>query len=259
MISRYNAAVNGTWISEISDSIVVVDISEDHAEQEISYTPYAERDGSRFIRQRRNSLSVSVLFTVMEQDVERRKDIISRVQTWAAGTPGNLIRVEINDRPGQFLFARCTEFPSVASAHKWQEQLRVQFAAYERPYWLDSIPSSATVSGSVGTMFVPGAGETLCEVSVENVGSNAVTTIRMTVGETSITVSSLNLSTGRSLVLVYDDYGRLSIKSGVTDALARRTPESADDLIAVCGKNNVIGVSSDGSVRATFKARGVYP
>ena len=258
MISRYNAAVDGTWLSEISDRVVITDVIEQPAAGRVETAGRAVGNGSRFIRSLRESLSVEIAFVIFEQDVARRKEILSRVQAWAAGEPEQLVRLETNDRPAQFLYARCTELPAADSAMRWLNELRVTFTAFERPYWIGADVETATITSS-GSLYVPGTGRALCEAEIVNAGTGAITTVTVVAADTSITVSGLNLAAGRSLAISYDAYGRIAIKSGNTDALARRTPESSDDLLVTCGKSNDISVSTDGTAKATFKARGMYP
>lgn len=253
MIGRYDAAVGGTWLSEISEQIIVTDIREEEAKSRISTANRAIGDGLRFIRRQRQSVGVSISFVIWEQDTERRKDILSRVQAWANGA--GIQQLQISDRRGQFLLVRCTEPPSMASTANWQDEIRMLFTAYELPIWQDSEQARATITGT-GTLFVPGSGETLVDVEITNNGgtANAVT---VSCGEDSMTFSGISLGKGQTLSISHDERGLLSAKIGSASVLANRTAESADDLTAVCGAYNHITVSG-GTLSAVFKARGVY-
>ena len=256
MIGRYDAAINGTWLSEIGDSVVITDISEREAKTRISTAEKAIGNGLRFIRRQRESLSVSISFVIFEQDVERRKDILMRVQSWAAAVSGSVSRLEINDRRGQYLLVRYAELPAMASAMNYQDEMTVVFTAYELPYWMDQHPSKATITKD-GSLFVPGIGETLVDAEITNTGSGTITSLTVACGETSLSFSGLSLGNGQTLSIAHDELGILSAKIGSTSVLANRTAESDDELVAVCGVYNPISVSG-GTVSAVFKARGVY-
>lgn len=256
MITRYDAAIGGTWLSEISDSILVTDIREDPAKTKTVTAEKAVSSGMRFVRQLRQSLSVTVLFVIWEQDVERRKEILQRVQAWTAGTPDGPARLEVNDRRGQRLLVRCTQLPVVSSALNWQEEFQAVFTAYELPFWMDDEYSRATITSS-GSLFVPGVGETLVDVDVTNNGNSAITALTLACGDTSFAFSGISLAKGQTLSISHDERGLLSIKIGSTSVMPNRTADSDDELVAMCGAYNIIAVSG-GNVSAVFKARGVY-
>lgn len=254
MISRFDAAINGTWISEVDDSIIVTDVKEEKPRTRANTAEKAVGAGSRFIRNERESASVGVSFVIWEQDVQRRKEILQRVQEWAGAS--DVSHLEINDRAGQRLCVRCTEMPSMASSLNWQEQMHAVFTAYELPFWQDSEPSRAVITAN-GSLFVPGMGESLCDVEVTNNGSGAITTLTLVCGNTKLVFAGISLAAGKTLALSHDDLGLLSARIGNTSVLNKRTAESDDDLIAMCGQYNTITVSG-GTVSAVFKARGVY-
>lgn len=254
MISRFDVAINGTWLSEVDDSIIVTDVKEEKPRTSTNTAEKAVGAGSRFIRHERESMSVSVSFVIWEQDVHRRKEIMQRVQEWTGASGVN--HLEINDRAGQRLCVRCTELPSMPSALNWQEQMQAVFTAYEMPFWQDITPSRETITAN-GSLFVPGMGEAMCDVEVTNKGSGAITTLTLVCGDTKLVFSGISLAAGKTLELSHDDLGLLSAKIGNTSVLNKRTAESDDDLIAMCGQYNTITVSG-GTVSAVFKARGVY-
>lgn len=255
MRTRYDAAINGTWLSELSDSIVVTDIREQEAKSRVSTAERLLMDGVRYIRSQRQTLSVVIAFVIWEQDVERRKEIMQRVQAWAMSN-GDPVRLETNDRDGQMLSVRCSAPPSLASALKWQEELAVTFTAYEMPFWRDLAYSKTTITAN-GTLYVPGMGETVVDAEITNTGSSTITALTLTCGETAFAFSGLTFGAGQKLVIAHDDVGVLSAKIGDTSVLANRTVESDDELVALCNAYNSISVSG-GTVSAVFKARGVY-
>lgn len=256
MIGYHDAAINGTWISEIDDRIVVVDVLGEEPQNRVLTMQRAHNHGLRYIRTMRESLSATIRFAIWEQDVAIRNDILRRVQQWAAAAMNDVAVLEINDRRGQQLYVRASEIP-VGGAAKWSETLDVVFTAFELPYWMDAEFTTIRVS-SKGRFFVPGFGEAFCEAELTNAGSETITTATLSVGDAFITFEAINLEPAGKLVISYDRMGRMSARIGETSILANRTPQSADDLIVLCGAQNTVEVQANGSVSAVFKARGVY-
>lgn len=256
MIGRYDAAINSTWLSEIDDRIVVVDVLDGAPKTRVVTSSAPSALGTRYIRTLRENLSVTIQFAIWEQDVELRKELLMRIQCWAADAINGVARLEISDRRRQQLYVRASEIPSIGSA-AWTGKLSMVFTAYEMPYWMD-IEYVKTETAESGALFVPGLGEAFCEAEATNTGMDPVTALILSVGGTSFAFSGLNLAPGEKLIVSYDHFARVSARIGETSVLANRTPESDDDLIALCGAYNQVAVSSDGSVSAVFKARGVY-
>lgn len=256
MIGRYDAAINGTWLSEIDDRIVVVDVLDDAPKNRVVTVERSGGSGLRYVRTQRESLTVTIQFVIWEQDVDLRKDLLLRVQRWAADAVNDVARLEINDRRGQLLYVRASEIPSVGSA-KWTDSISMAFTAYEMPYWMDAEYAKTEVTES-GMLFVPGFGLAFCEAEAANTGAETVTSVTLSVGDTSITFEGLSLAAGEKLAISYDRYGRMHALIGEASVLPNRTPASSDDLVVLCGAQNSVSVQSAGSVSVVFKARGVY-
>lgn len=256
MIGRYDAAINGTWLSEIDDRIVVVDVLDDAAKNRVVTVERSSGSGLRYVRTQRESLTVTIQFVIWEQDVDLRKELLLRVQRWAADSVGDVARLEINDRRGQLMYVRASEIPSVGSA-KWTDSLSMSFTAYEMPYWMDAEYAKVEVTEG-GWLFAPGFGHAFCETEATNTGEDPVTAVTLSTGDTSITFEGLSLAPGEKLVVSYDRYGRMHAMIGDASVLPNRTPASSDDLVVLCGARNSVSVQSDGSMSVVFKARGVY-
>lgn len=257
MMTRYDAAVNGAWLGELDhlDRLIVKDIQEEAPRTRATTLRRPATAGLLLLKHQRETLRVAVTFVVWEQDVEMRKELVQRVNEWAMAQ--EIVMLEINDRPGEMLFARVLEPAVVPSALKWTEEITIVFTAYEMPFWQDVEPSQVTTQGKA-SLYVNGIGETLCDAYIKNSGSSAVTDVTVLGGETSIRFQGISLPAGETLAITHDNRGFISAKIGGTSVLIHRTAESDDDLFLKCGQNNALSVSSNGTVTATFKARGVY-
>ena len=250
-LTRYDCALDGVPLREVSDAICITDISEQEPEEELTVIPWTVRMGSSRVRRKRNSLTVVISFVITAQDVPKRKAVCQAAQAWARSGAS----LTINDRPGQRLSVVCEELPRLLSAQNWQHVIQMQFTAYALPYWEDTDATAVTTSNSA-TMFVPGNAEnTLANVRVVNNGSSAVTAVTVTAGGSKMTFSGISLPVGAALEIGHTEDGLLYARIGETSVLSKRTADSSDDLLVPCGENFPVSVST-GS--ATFRARGLY-
>ena len=151
----------------------------------------------------------------------------------------------------------CEQKPYIASVLKWTEPLTVVFSAYNIPYWQNENVDSTSLSGvsASGILYVYGnAPETV--VSAIVTAQATLKRIVLTVEDTAMTISGINVAKGRSLILSYTDDGIQQIVYNGASMLAYRT--GADDLIAKCGQNNNVSFNADAQCRVEFTARGLW-
>lgn len=253
MLTYFDAAIGGEWMSSLDENLLVIDVQESEKKGVATADrPFA--DGQRFIRSQRKTLSVTVRFVIAEVDPSRRAYVLQLVQAWAQ--KGG--RLEVNYRENQYLMARCDALPSIASANEWTGEMNVVFTAYECPFWLSHDEASVSITSS-GSISPGGVYDRIpCNVKVTNKGNAPVTQVTVTANQTRMTFEGISLPVDASLEITHDARGVLSARIGEASVLASRTENSSDDLFVSGGTNNSISVSGNGSVTATFKARGVY-
>lgn len=253
MLSYFNAAVNGQWLSEIDENVYVIDIR-DHPKEQMESTARTMASGSRFIRQTRKSLSVVISFYITERDPKRRMEILQYVQEWAMSGG----RLEVDYRAGQFLNVVCETPPVITSANDWKELLTVTFTALEFPYWIDQSRAEITTTGKSSMRPYGLYNRAPCDVVVTNKGSTPVTDLTVEAGETSISFSDISIPAGGKLELTHSEKGVLAARIGDQSVLSKRTDTSSDDLLVAGGRENAISVWANQPVSAVFKAWGVY-
>ena len=252
MKSRYEAYMDGIALSSIHPGILITDIAHTISSPKRQLQSFANRNGLQIVSTTSESTGVEIMFELRLYKMQDRQVALQKIQQWARGSI-----LETNDREGQRLNVVCENFPSIGSAMGWNDALSVGFMAYEKPFWESKSFYSASMSGSdsEGVLYVPGtAGNTLAECIIEP--SQTIDELTVTVANTFIKLTGLN--TDQEIRIGYDSHGNQYIKAGDTSILAKRTPASSDDLIAVCGEKNAISVSADASVFATVKARGLW-
>lgn len=253
MISRYSVSLNGISLETLHDSILILDVSYAAPTHTYSRIKSAKREGSRVYNNYKEKAMVTISFAIRAYDIARRQNVCQTVCKWAknGGT------LEINDRVGQILKCVCETLPSVTSVKKWTDTFTIVFIAYNTPYWQEKTKSMLTLTGTTGNglLYVPGsAPNTVVEVVATPIAT--LTSLALTVAGKTITLSGIEVASGKNIVIGYDDEMIQSIKADGTSIMSKRT--GADDLMAECGTYNTVSFTADASCSVTFSARGLW-
>lgn len=241
MQTRYGVWLDGQPMDGLDPSIYITDIQEQAPQMNIMTVARAKGDGLFVTRRARERLSVVVRFAIREYDTARRKGVMQQVIAWAK--TGKYLA--ISDRPGQRLRVEVDAMPTITSALKWTQELSITFAAYALPCWQDEYPLTMPVSGE-RTGYVSGdAFMSLVDATITPDGD----TVTVRAGNSSITLEGVS----GEVEISHGDDGILRITSGGASILAKRTPDSSDDLFAVPGQINHFAVEGG---EAVFRVRG---
>lgn len=251
---RFDAAINGVSLSGLDPYIMLADIDERPPEYRQELAARAIRSGQRINARMRLSLTVALKIHITTPSILTRSHVMQRLAEWV-GDGGWLT---INTRPGQRLYVYPDPMPALGSHLAWTDEIEVTLTAYERPYWEQAFPTVAVIVDNgvltpTGTM-----PEAYVEVDVINNGDGNLTTLTATCATTHIKLEGLAVPPGEHVRISYTDKDVLTITAAGASALANRTAESHDDLIAHVRKSNDISVTADQAVSATFMARGRY-
>ena len=96
------------------------------------------------------------------------------------------------------------------------------------------------------------------EAIVKNTGSGAISSVRLTSGDTSMTFNGRALGAGQSMTIAHDVRGLLTARIGSASVLDKRTAASSDELELDPGKNAALSVTTNGTASTTFEVRGRY-
>lgn len=254
MLLRFDAYLSGVSFAQLDPAIILRDIEEMRPDEEREEARRAIHPGMRISARVRRSLSVRLIFCVREYDVAARARVLDKIAEWA-GDGGWLT---INSRPGQRLYVIPDSLPALGSSLRWTEDMEMTLTAYERPYWEQQWPTVVSIADSGNIRPVGTLPEAYVECEATNTGDGALTTLTLTCGDTAITLEGLDVPAGERVSIAYTDRDVLQITAAGASALANRTAESHDDLIARTRQDNAIAVSADQPVTAIFRARGRY-
>lgn len=255
MISRYEVTLGGKKLSAVDENLLILDVAYSAPNYSNEAYKVANRDGARVYNRYRDKASVTVTFELHIYDTVKRQTALQNVITWAKN--GGVLK--INDRANQQLNVICDGYPAINSVRNWTDPLSITFSAYAKPWWEDTKETVVTLTGknARGTLKVPGnAGKAYVGVQVTTAA--AITSLTVKVGDTSITLNGLSVASGKTITFSYSAGMILSIKTGSTSLLNKRTAGSSDDLIATAGADNAVSVTASGNVTAKFTVRGVW-
>lgn len=266
MFLRFEATLNGGKFSSIAEEVLLRDIVEQPATEDVTLARRANRPGQRLSAKTRTALSVRLVYNIRSRDIARRAEVRDLVAKWARD--GGML--EINTRPGKHLYVVADVPPALDSSLKWTQDLSLTLTAYEQPYWVDNIPAEAYVdtalksdgsgdyTSSFASLTIGGTVDFVpVNCTVTNVGNTALTRVKIEVNNTHIELSGMSVDPGgvimiehvRGIVMIYN-----LMDSAVTYLYAR-TPQSSDELLGKVGYNNV-NIESDSMVSVALYGAG---
>lgn len=251
---RFDAAINGVSLSSLDPHVMLVDIDEAPAEYTQEIANRAIHPGQRFSARVRRSLTVRLKIHITTANIITRSRVMDKVAEWV-GDGGWLT---VLTRPNQRLYVHPDTYPALGSSLDWTGEIEVSLTAYERPYWEQACPTVAVITESGNIIPTGTLPQAYVEVDAKNVGDGDLTEISFVCADTKITLTGLSVSAGEHVIISYTDADVMTITAGGVSALANRTAESHDDLIAHVRTANAIGVTADRAVSVVFKARGRF-
>ena len=254
-MTRYACTIDGQGLQDIDPTIYITDIQEATPKIRATTATNALYDGLYLARLHRQSLSVTVTFCVREYDTARRKAVAEAACEWAKDG-----WLTISDRPGQRLWCVVDKLPVITSSLSWTDKLTIGFTAYDLPYWQEVYPAAVNFTGKSGSVTLAPAGTKDCYLEADITATGGtVNTLTIGVGGRTFAFFGLGLGKTKRLSIGYDDEHHLQyMLIGETSVLGKRTAASDDDLMLAPRKGNVITVTANTDINATFRARGLW-
>lgn len=262
-VSTENAWLNGISLSSLDASIIVRPAIEPEQKPNITYIANAGPSGRFIASNRQDSKVIKVRFSIKGlSNLTERAHIIDIVNGWAS-KGGNL---QISSRSDQQIGVTCIKYATPSDIISLAGVYVLEFEANGVPYWQDIVPHVSEFQNSRGSgsggFVMTGNVETMVEFSItpEN---GTMTELAVGIGNSSNQTSydfefyGLQLASGQTMTITYDQYDILSIVADGVSVLDKRTAESADDLVAFPGMV-VVGFYADTLCTGRFSARGRY-
>lgn len=250
-MSRVTVSLNGIDLQTVSPYIILQEVNE--GRPQISYTAASGASGiGQFVTQKqRQYVDINVKFSIllMKGAEMLRADILNAVNEWAAA--GGALSVSY--RPNVHIDVVMFQQMTVGNVKKFNSDYQITFRAYDVPYWVDDSPT--TVTGRTATLQLSGNAPSLLNARIVNDGNSATTKIKIAVGQKFIELDGISIAKNASVEITHNG-SIMTIKSGETSLLAKRTKESADDLWLNPGTNQITCTSTGGSCSFTLYAFG---
>jgi len=266
MILQRRVALNGIWMDELDDRIVISGIEPGSGKENITATDSAAGYGQRVTGNRRSTLDLVVRFKFMlrsktEELMAERSQLLEKVNAWAAA--GGVLTV--NYKPNRQLNVILVQAPGEGSLWDYTKEFSLTFRAYDIPYWEDEEANTAVIGGSTqtdeGACTIEGSANTQADVILENMSGANIKGCTVSVGGKTMAFSQATLAANEALVIDHvNGLVRIRIRSAggtYTSAMALRESSSADDFMVSPGAC-ALSYSAQRACRMTVSWRNRY-
>lgn len=240
MILKRRVALNGIWLDELDERIIVSGIEPADGKENISATDAATGYGQTVTGIRRSTLDMVVKFKLWQKPkaadgLMERSHLLEMVNAWAAG--GGILTV--NYKPNRRLNVILAQAPGEESLWEFDKEFTITFRAYTTPFWEDEEENSAEIGGiqseGSGGFEIGGSAETQCNVIMENMSGAQIKGLAVSAGGKKMKFPQTVLADGEALIFDHKQ-GRVRIRVRSSEGeyrniMAERDPSSADDLM----------------------------
>lgn len=252
------AALDGAQLDEINSRILIQGIEPAAGKDQQNTVSLWGGVGSRVTNEHRDSLDVTVKFSLDMKHAlyAERNAVLEQVAAWAM--KGGWLT--ISQKPDRRLRVFCAQLPADGDQMEWTNRYGITFRACGVPYWQDERSSQLRLNNvsQVSRQFgVGGTRDTVMEAAFTNTSGSTVNQIDLTAGDSAFHLRNLGLANGETLKIDHDDNGKrcvLRIRIQGTggawrSALGKRTAESSNDLAVAPG---IIPVSMSAEANGTL-------
>lgn len=255
MRGRYRVSVGGVHLDTLDDNLLILDVDDTQPEITFKKQNNANLNGVDITDTYVGQRTVTVTFELHIYSIAKRNEACQKVNEWAS-KGGNLVK---NDRSAVRLErVVCEQYADINSARNWTDPLTVVFRTTDNPYWVSNAQTSIQIANSAkGTLPLDGnVGNAL--VSVTATAQATLTSYQITVGDTKIRLTGLNVPEGKQIIIDYLSGRYLRIRANGANVIPRLDPTSSDLLLAPCGQNTSVSISANAKVTSVITARGCW-
>ena len=129
MVLKHRVALNGTQLDSLDNRILIQSVDEAAGKDTITAVSLGGADGQRITGKRRDTLDVTVKFSINERNMEARSTLLDTINAWAYGG-GTLT---LNNRTNKNLTVELVQAPGGGDQFKWTSEYTLVFRAYVEP------------------------------------------------------------------------------------------------------------------------------
>ena len=248
----------------LPSGIIIREVHEDAPTMEILNGERPGRAGQLMLGRKRQSLKVTLECVITEIfNLRTRAEKAQALAQWANGS-----MLTLSNHYQQRLNGYLSAVPSLGEVRDYNSPLRVEFTADVIPYWENATEYTKSISlqNGISSFTVPGTAPTPVRLEITPTGGT-MTDFSFQVAPTQadldsakaqkITLGNMTVSTSQTIYIDRDERDSLYIKVGSAGAMSKRTPESADDLIAIpAATSTYIKWTANTAHSTTMRVRG---
>lgn len=232
----HRVALNGVQLDELDDRIIIKGIEEAAGRETISAVSLSSGWGQRVTNHHRDNVEVTVKYAIniRRDDLQGRSDLFEIINKWAAN--GGYLTV--NYKANRRLYVVCAQLPGAGDQWERTTVYSIIFRAYSIPYWEEETPRVAgTGTGISGNcnLEVVGSAETVADITLKNMSGMDINSVTLNAGGSVMAFEGLGLGNGESLTVSHMENGLVRIMIGSRSVMAKRTVNSANDMIVMPG------------------------
>lgn len=254
-------ALDGLHLDDADARIVISAVEPGEARENISAAETAGGFGQRIESRHRSTMDIVVRFKIMQNGrsaagMQVRSEVLEKANAWARN--GGLLTT--NFKPGKGIRVVLAQPAAEGSLWAFDKEFQLTFRAYGIPYWEDTSKTAAEVDSEGSNILFRGSAEAQVDAEMENTGSGTIDEAMISIGGVVMSFDDLGLEAGEALVIDHTDDGLLRIRINnegtYRSAMAKRTPESADDFLIAPGlRNCYYSADGDASLALTWRNR----
>ena len=158
--------------------------------------PRAINWGSEFVRMRGGERTISVTFSLLQQNMIERQESIINIAKWAKSDAEHNLELPIDHM--RYLTCVCTERPEPSTRVWWENKLRLVFTCFSNPYWSSKAVKTFYLSDANPlTVFIQGDAPPRMRITRANTSGGTMVRAFTVDGETISFNSSLPTGTLR--------------------------------------------------------------
>lgn len=263
---KHRVALNGAQLDEIDWRIMIQKIETADGKENISSVSLMDGSGSRVTHEHRDSLDITVKFTIRlrKTEMEEREEILEKINAWAFG--GGVLETNYKDNRKITVFR--AQAAGAGDPWNWTREYAIVFRACGVPYWQERDAETVmfpNVSSKNITFGVNGSEKSVMDVQFRNTSGGTINTFSVNTGESSMSFTGLALANGETLIIDHDDNGRrdylrIRIRStggSYRSAMEKRSTGSSDALVVSPG-THAVSMTAGGAGTITISCNGRF-
>lgn len=263
----HRVALDGAQLDEIDSRIMIQKVETGDGKESISTVSLAGDSGSRVTAVHRDSLDITVRFTIKLRKTEmaERETLLEKINAWAF--PGGWLTT--NNKEDRRIKVFRAQAARAGDPWDWTKVYDIVFRACGVPYWQEETPSvlmRQNTRSETLVMGINGSEKTALEAQFTNTSGSTIDSFALDTGESRMAFASLGLGNGETLVIDHADTGKRSLlqlrirntSGNYRSAMDKRTAADSSNDLSISPGLHSIQMTAGGVGRITVSCCGRF-